>query len=109
MLSRTLWAVALLALPIFVGAQTHPCLDLLQQSAHAGVAAKICNKQVNMETLATLHQQHQCAAFFAQDQIKSQLNALATQASKEAAKRAQQLGELSYCQQSTIELGAMLK
>ena len=65
MFSRILLANALLALPLVSFAQTPPCMNLLTQSAQAGVAAKVCQKQVNMEAIAQLHQQNQCAAFFA--------------------------------------------
>ena len=71
MFSRILLASTLLALPLVSFAQTPPCMNLLTQSAQAGVAAKVCQKQVNMETIAQLHQQNQCAAFFAQDKVKN--------------------------------------
>mgnify|MGYP000016354711 FL=1 len=109
MFARILWASALLALPIVSWAQTHPCMNLLTQSAQAGVAAKICNKQVNMEAITQLHQQNQCAAFFAQDAVKSQLNTIASQASHQAALQAKQIGSQNYCRQAATDLGSMLK
>lgn len=109
MFSRILLASTLLALPLVSFAQTPPCMNLLTQSAQAGVAAKVCQKQVNMETIAQLHQQNQCAAFFAQDKVKKQINQLASQASLQAAQEAQQLGSQRYCQQATVNLGSLLK
>ena len=109
MFSRILLANALLALPLVSFAQTPPCMNLLTQSAQAGVAAKVCQKQVNMETIAQLHQQNQCAAFFAQDKVKNQINQVASQASHEAAQEAQQLGSQRYCQQAAVNLGSLLK
>ena len=109
MFSRILLASALLALPLVSFAQTPPCMNLLTQSAQAGVAAKVCQKQVNMETIAQLHQQNQCAAFFAQKQVKSQINQVASQASHQAAQEAQQLGSQRYCQQAAVNLGRLLK
>ena len=82
MFSRILLASTLLALPLVSFAQTPPCMNLLTQSAQAGVAAKVCQKQVNMEAIAQLHQQNQCAAFFAQDKVKNQINQVASQATK---------------------------
>jgi predicted ATP-dependent protease len=66
-------------------------------------------KQVNMEAIAQLHQQNQCAAFFAQEQVKSQINQVASQASHQAAAEAQQLGSQRYCQQASVNLGSLLK
>ena len=109
MFSRILLANALLALPLVSFAQTPPCMNLLTQSAQAGVAAKVCQKQVNMEAIAQLHQQNQCAAFFAQDKVKSQINQVASQASHQAALEAQQLGKQRYCQQAAVNLGSLLK
>ena len=109
MFSRILLASAALALPLVSLAQTPPCMNLLTQSAQAGVAAKVCQKQVNMETIAQLHQQNQCAAFFAQEQVKSQINQVASQASHQAALEAQQLGKQRYCQQAAVNLGSLLK
>ena len=109
MFSRILLASTLLALPLVSFAQTPPCMNLLTQSAQAGVAAKVCQKQVNMETIAQLHQQNQCAAFFAQKQVKSQINQVASQASHQAAQEAQQLGSQRYCQQAAVNLGSLLK
>ena len=109
MFSRILLASTLLALPLVSFAQTPPCMNLLTQSAQAGVAAKVCQKQVNMETIAQLHQQNQCAAFFAQEQVKSQINQVASQASHQAAWEAQQLGKQRYCQQAAVNLGSLLK
>lgn len=96
-------------LPTATWAQNHPCLDLLKQAAQAGVAAKVCQKQVNMDTLTALHQQLQCAPIFAQKDMRSQIATLANQASSQAAQRAQQLGDRAYCQQASKELGALLK
>ena len=109
MFSRIVCVTALLALPLVSVAQTPPCLNLLTQSAQAGVAAKVCQKEVNMETIAQLHQQNQCAAFFAQDKVKNQINQLASQASHQAAQEAQQLGSQRYCQQAAVNLGSLLK
>ena len=109
MFSRILLASALLALPLVSFAQTPPCMNLLTQSAQAGVAAKVCQKQVNMEAIAQLHQQNQCAAFFAQDKLKNQVNQVANQASHQAAQEAQQLGSQRYCQQAAVNLGSLLK
>ena len=109
MFSRILLASALLALPLVSFAQTPPCMNLLTQSAQAGVAAKVCQKQVNMEAIAQLHQQNQCAAFFAQDKVKNQINQVANQASHQAAQEAQQLGSHRYCQQAAVNLGSLLK
>ena len=109
MFSRILLASALLALPLVSFAQTLPCMNLLTQSAQAGGAAKVCQKQVNMEAIAQLHQQNQCAAFFAQDKVKSQINQVASQASHQAAQEAQQLGSQRYCQQAAVNLGSLLK
>ena len=109
MFSRILLASTLLALPLVSFAQTPPCMNLLTQSAQAGVAAKVCQKQVNMEAIAQLHQQNQCAAFFAQDKVKKQINQLASQASHQAAQEAQQLGSQRYCQQAAVNLGSLLK
>ena len=109
MFSRILLANALLALPLVSFAQTPPCMNLLTQSAQAGVAAKVCQKQVNMEAIAQLHQQNQCAAFFAQDKVKKQINQVASQASLQAAQEAQQLGSQRYCQQAAVNLGSLLK
>ena len=109
MFSRILLASTLLALPLVSFAQTPPCMNLLTQSAQAGVAAKVCQKQVNMETIAQLHQQNQCAAFFAQDKVKKQINQVASQASHQAAQEAQQLGSQRYCQQAAVNLGSLLK
>lgn len=108
-LFRYFLASALLALPFVSQAQTHPCFTLLQQSAHAGVAAKICHKQVNMEALTTLHQQNQCAAFFAQESVQKQIANIAKQASQTSAQEAAQLGEAAYCQKSATDLGSVLK
>lgn len=102
-------AVVSIAALLPILAHAHPCLALLQQSAYAGVAAKICQKQVNMESITALHQQNQCAAFFAQESIKSQINALATQASQKTAQEAQQLGGDAYCQKAATDLGSLLK
>ena len=109
MFSRILLASALLALPLVSFAQTPPCMNLLIQSAQAGVAAKVCKKEVNMEAIAQLHQQNQCATFFAQDKVKNQINQVASQASHEAAQEAQQLGSQRYCQQAAVNLGSLLK
>ena len=109
MFSRILLANALLALPLVSFAQTPPCMNLLTQSAQAGVAAKVCQKQVNMEAIAQLHQQNQCAAFFAQDTVKNQINQVASQASHQAAQEAQQLGSQRFCQQAAVNLGRLLK
>ncbi len=109
MFSRILLASAALALPLVSFAQTPPCMNLLTQSAQAGVAAKVCQKQVNMEAIAQLHQQNQCAAFFAQDKVKNQINQVANQASHQAAQEAQQLGSQRYCQQAAVNLGSLLK
>ena len=109
MFSRILLASTLLALPLVSFAQTPPCMNLLTQSAQAGVAAKVCQKQVNMEAIAQLHQQNQCAPFFAQEQVKSQINQVASQASHQAAQEAQQLGSQRYCQQAAVNLGSLLK
>ena len=109
MFSRIVCVTALLALPLVSVAQTPPCLNLLTQSAQAGVAAKVCQKEVNMETITQLHQQNQCAAFFAQDKVKNQINQLASQASHQAAQEAQQLGSQRYCQQAAVNLGSLLK
>ena len=109
MFSRILLASALLALPLVSFAQTPPCMNLLTQSAQAGVAAKVCQKQVNMEAIAQLHQQNQCAAFFAHDKVKNQINQVASQASHQAALEAQQLGKQRYCQQAAVNLGSLLK
>ena len=109
MFSRIVCVTALLALPLVSVAQTPPCLNLLTQSAQAGVAAKVYQKEVNMETIAQLHQQNQCAAFFAQEQVKSQINQVASQASHQAAAEAQQLGNQRYCQQASVNLGSLLK
>ena len=109
MFSRILLASTLLALPLVSFAQTPPCMNLLTQSAQAGVAAKVCQKQVNMEAIAQLHQQNQCAAFFAQDTVKNQINQVASQASHQAALEAQQLGKQRYCQQAAVNLGSLLK
>lgn len=109
MFSRIVCVTALLALPLVSVAQTPPCLNLLTQSAQAGVAVKVCQKEVNMETIAQLHQQNQCAAFFAQDKVKSQINQVASQASHQAAQEAQQLGSQRYCQQAAVNLGSLLK
>ena len=54
MLFRIVCASALLALPLVSVAQTPPCMNLLIQSAQAGVAAKVCKKEVNMEAIAQL-------------------------------------------------------
>ena len=109
MFSRIVCVTALLALPLVSVAQTPPCLNLLTQSAQAGVAAKVCQKEVNMETITQLHQQNQCAAFFAQDAVKSQLNTIASQASHQAALQAKQIGSQNYCRQAATDLGSMLK
>ena len=109
MFSRILLASALMALPLVSLAQTPTCMNLLTQSAQAGVAAKVCQKQVNMEAIAQLHQQNQCAAFFAQDTVKNQINQVASQASHQAAQEAQQLGSQRYCQQAAVNLGSLLK
>ena len=109
MLFRIVCASALLALPLVSVAQTPPCMNLLIQSAQAGVAAKVCKKEVNMEAIAQLHQQNQCAAFFAQEQVKSQINQEASQASHQAALEAQLLGKQRYCQQAAVNLGSLLK
>ena len=109
MFSRIVCVTALLALPLVSVAQTPPCLNLLTQSAQAGVAAKVCQKEVNMETITQLHQQNQCAAFFAQEQVKSQINQVASQACHQAALEAQQLGKQRYCQQAAVNLGSLLK
>lgn len=109
MFSRIVCVTALLALPLVSVAQTPPCLNLLTQSAQAGVAAKVCQKEVNMETITQLHQQNQCAAFFAQDKVKNQINQVASQASHQAAQEAQQLGSQRYCQQAAVNLGSLLK
>ena len=109
MFSRILLANALLALPLVSFAQTLPCMKLRTQSAQAGVAAKVGQKQVKMEAIAELHQQNQCAAFFAQDKVKNQINQVASQASHQAAQEAQQLGSQRYCQQAAVNLGSLLK
>ena len=109
MFSRIVCVTALLALPLVSVAQTPPCLNLLTQSAQAGVASKVCQKEVNMKTIAQLHQQNQCAAFFAQDKVKNQINQVASQASHQAAQEAQQLGSQRYCQQAAVNLGSLLK
>ena len=109
MFSRIVCVTALLALALVSVAQTPPCLNLLTQSAQAGVAAKVCQKEVNMETIAQLHQQNQCAAFFAQDKVRSLINQVASQASHQAAQEAQQLGSQRYCQQAAVNLGSLLK
>ena len=109
MFFRLVASTVLLALPLLSVAQTPPCLNLLTQSAQAGVAAKICQKQVNMDAITQLHQQNHCAAFFAQDKVKAQINELASQASRQAALDAQQMGSQRYCQQAAVNLGSFLK
>ena len=106
---QTWWWAGWLSLPFFALAQNHPCLDLLDQSAQAGVTAHICGKNVNMDALAQTHNQNQCAEFFGTPEMKQQLPTLAAQSSQRTAKTAQQMGEAAFCQQQTQQLQRFLK